>query len=90
MDKEQRELELKKLEIEELKIRADILRTVMITLIAIGTGVGTVLYKKYKTGFINDMFLIILLTTGIVFGIYAINQWLKLSSKLKELEKWKP
>ena len=44
MDKEQKELELKKIEIEKLKVRADILRTVIIALLAIGTGIGTVLY----------------------------------------------
>jgi len=96
MDKEQKEIELKKLEIEKAKIetekakvRADILRTVIIILIAIGTGIGTVLYRKYKTAFINDVFLVVLLTAGIVFGIFAINQWLRLSNKLKELERWK-
>ncbi len=86
MDKE---IELKKLEIEKLKVRADILRTTIIVLIAIGTGIGTVLYKKYRTGVINDVFLVALLTAGIVFGIFAINQWLNLSKKLKEIERWK-
>ena len=90
MDKDEKEFQLKKLEIEKLKVRADILRTVIITLLAVGTGIGTVLYKKYKTDFIDDVFLTVLLTTGIVFGIIAINQWLKLTNKMKELDKWKP
>ncbi len=89
MDKEQKEIELKKLEVEKLKVRADILRTVIIALLAIGTGIGTVLYRKYKVRFIDDLFLIVLLTLGILFIGITLYQWIKITIKLKELDKWR-
>ena len=89
MDKEQKELELKKLEIEKLEVRADILRTVIIALLAIGTGIGTVLYRKYKVRLIDDLFLSVLLTLGILFIGITLYQWIKITTKLKELDKWK-
>ncbi len=89
MDKEQKEIELKKLEVEKLKVRADILRTVIIALLAIGTGIGTVLYRKYKVEFIDDLFLAVLLTLGILFIGITLYQWIKITTKLKELDKWK-
>ena len=89
MNIEQKESELKKLEVEKLKVRADILRTVIIALLAIGTGIGTVLYRKYKVGFIDDLFLAVLLTLGILFIGITLYQWIKITTKLKELDKWK-
>ena len=79
----------KKRKVEKLKVRADILRTVIIALLAIGTGIGTVLYRKYKVRFIDDLFLVVLLTLGILFIGITLYQWIKITIKLKELDKWR-
>ncbi len=45
MEKEQREIELKKLEIEKLKNREGLFRTLVIALLTVGAGIGTLTLK---------------------------------------------
>ena len=49
MDKEQREFELKKIEIEKSKILEGILRSLIISLLTIGAGEGTLIFKLLTT-----------------------------------------
>ncbi len=45
MDKEQKELELKKVEIEKLKIKEGLFRTLVLIVLTVSAGLGTVIYK---------------------------------------------
>ncbi len=45
MDKEQKELEIKKLKIEKLKALEGIIRTVVIAILTIGAGIGTLIFQ---------------------------------------------
>ena len=67
MDKEQKELEIKKLKIEKLKALEGIIRTVVIAILTIGAGIGTLIFQilveKEKTHILLYKYLIVLLST---------------------------
>ncbi len=85
MEKEQKEIELKKLEIERLKIKEGLFRTLVIALLTVGAGFGTVLYKQYSLKTVNNFALVILGTVLIVFFIIAIGLWIDIRNKIKRL-----
>lgn len=87
MDKEQKELEIKKLELEKAKVLEGILRTIAIMLLTIGAGIGTLMQKLYPDE-IKKFLLIILITLFIAFTILFIFIWIRLEKIIKELKKW--
>ncbi len=88
MDKEQRELELKKLEIEKAKILESYFRTLAIIVLTIGAGIGTLIQVIYPEVFTKKLLLIGLLVVFFIFAFSFGFIWLKLQRKIKELEKW--
>ena len=89
MEKEQREIELKKLEIERLKVREGFIRTLAIILLTIGAGIGTGLRiinvpKGWYIGIVS-LLGIAFLIIGVIFIFEIIN----FKRKIKEFEKWK-
>jgi len=85
MDKDQKELEFKKLEIEKLKIKEGLFRTIILIILTSGAGFGTVLYKQYSFTTINNFALVILGTVLVVFFLIAIGLWIDIKNKLKRL-----
>ena len=85
MDKEQKELELKKIEIEKLKIKEGLFRTIVLIILTAGAGFGTVLYKQYSLKTVNNFALVILGTVLIVFFFIAIVLWFDIKTKIKRL-----
>ncbi len=56
MDKQEKEIEIKKLEIEKLKIKEGLFRTLVLVVLTVGAGLGAVIYrtkvnliKQYQT-----------------------------------------
>jgi uncharacterized protein YacL len=84
MDKE-KELELKKLEIEKLKIKEGLFRTIVLIILTVGAGFGTTLYKTYKEQIINEFVLVVLATIFVVFFFLGLSLWFSIRKKLKEL-----
>ena len=91
MDKEQKELELKKIEIEKLKIKEGLFRTLVLIVLTVGAGLGAVIYKT-KLGLIKqyqviiDTVFIIVLTISLIFiVIITFYIWTTIRKKLKEL-----
>lgn len=87
MDKEQKELEIKKLELEKAKVLEGLLRTIAIMLLTMGAGIGTLMQKLYPDE-IKKFLLIILITLFIAFTILFIFIWIRLEKIIKELKKW--
>ena len=85
MDKEQKELEFKKIEIEKLKIKEGLFRTIVLIILTAGAGFGTVLYKQYSLKTVNNFALVILGTVLIVFFFIAIVLWFDIKTKIKRL-----
>ena len=88
----EKELELKKLEIdkakvelEKLKIKEGLFRTIVLIILTAGAGFGTVLYKQYSLRVINSFALIILGTVLIVFFVIALGLWIDIRNKIKRL-----
>ena len=88
MEKE-KELELKKLEIEKAKVLEGVLRTIVLIVLTLGAGTGTVLYRLYHSKEIDSLILAILSTFVIVFTILAISIYLKIKQILKGVDLWK-
>ena len=88
MEKE-KELELKKLEIEKAKVLEGVLRTIVLIVLTLGAGAGTVLYRLYHSKGIDSLILAILSTFVIVFTILAISIYLKIKQILKGVDLWK-
>jgi len=87
MDKEQKELELKKLEIEKAKVLEGLLRTITIMLLTIGAGIGTLIQNLYSDKNLKSFLLVFLATVFIVFSLVFIFVWIRLEKKIRELEK---
>ena len=83
MDKEQKEIELKKLEIEKLKLLESYFKTLAFIILTIGAGLGTLLRLLYPNIFTIKFLLVILLTVFIVFVIPFVMVWIKLQKYLK-------
>ena len=84
MEKE-KELELKKLEIEKAKVYEGILRTLVFTILTLGAGIGTVLYRLYSSKELDSLILAVLSTFVIVFSITALWIYLRIHKILKEV-----
>ncbi|ACN98702.1 hypothetical protein SULAZ_0852 [Sulfurihydrogenibium azorense Az-Fu1] len=84
MEKE-KELELKKLEIEKAKVYEGILRTLVFTILTLGAGIGTVLYRLYSSKELDSLIISILSTFVIVFSITALWIYLRIHKILKEV-----
>ncbi|WP_029522291.1 hypothetical protein [Persephonella sp. KM09-Lau-8] len=88
MDNLQKEIELKKLEIEKLKIKEGFIRTLSIILLTIGAGIGASLkiidIPKLWYSYIIIMLGIIFLGIGLIFIIEVV----RFKKKIKELDKW--
>ena len=91
MDKNQKELELKKLEIEKLKIKEGLFRSLIIVVLTIGAGIGTVLYNsklelliKYRVE-VDTALLIILGMLLLFITTITYFMWSNTRRKLKEL-----
>ncbi|MDM7274232.1 hypothetical protein [Sulfurihydrogenibium azorense] len=84
MEKE-KELELKKLEIEKAKVYEGILRTLVFTILTLGAGIGTVLYRLYSSKELDSLIIAILSTFVIVFSITALWIYLRIHKILKEV-----
>jgi len=89
MNKEEKELELKKLEIEKAKVLEGVLRSIVLIILTLGAGAGTVLYRLYHLKEIDSLILAILSTFVIVFTILAISIYLKIKQILKRIDLWK-
>lgn len=89
MDKEQREFELKKLEIERAKVLEGILRTLVFSILTFGAGAGTVLYRLYNSKDVNIILLSILSIFIIVFSFIALGVYLEIKKILREVKRWK-
>ena len=87
MDKEQKELEIKKLELEKAKVLEGLLRTIAIMLLTIGAGIGTLMQKLYPDE-IKKFLLVILISLFIAFTILFIFIWIRLEKIIKELKRW--
>lgn len=91
MDKEQKELELKKIELEKLKIKEGLFRTLVLIVLTVGAGLGAVIYKtklelvrQYQT-IIDAVFIVILTILLIFIAIITFYIWATIRKKLKEL-----
>ncbi len=91
MDKNQKELELKKLEIEKLKIKEGLFRSLIIVVLTIGAGIGTVLYNsklelliRYRVE-VDTALLIILGMLLLFMTTITYFMWSNIRRKLKEL-----
>ncbi len=89
MDKYQKGLEIRKLEIERAKVLEGILRTLVFSVLTLGAGAGTVLYRLYNSKELDSILLTILSTFIFVFIILAISIYLQIRRILKKVEKWK-
>ena len=87
MDKEQKELEIKKLELEKAKVLEGLLRTIAIMLLTMGAGIGTLMQKLYPDE-IKKFLLVILISLFIAFTILFIFIWIRLEKIIKELKRW--
>lgn len=83
--KDDKEIELKKLEIEKLKVKEGLFRTIVLIILTAGAGFGTVLYKQYSEKAINNFSLVLLGTILIVFFVIALMLWVDIRSKIKRL-----
>ena len=91
MGKDQQEIELRKLEVEKLKIKEGLFRSLVIVVLTIGAGLGAVIYRanikliqKYSS--LIDMVLLIILGV-LLFSITVITffLWANIRKRLKEL-----
>ena len=85
MEKEQIEIELKKIETEKLKIKEGIFRSLIFLIVAVATGIGTVMYQIYDKQTLNYLFLIVLSTILIITVFVASALYISIRKKLKEL-----
>ena len=88
MDKDQKEIELKKLEVEKAKIIESYFRTLAIIVLTTGAGIGTLIQVIYPDILTKKLLLIVLLTMFFIFAFSFGFIWLKLQRKMKEFEKW--
>ena len=83
MDKEEKRIEGLR---ERLKLFSEILRNLVILLIAVVGGTVSLLFKLSNPVAIPLMFMGLILTVGILFGIFRLV--ITIRELLQELEKW--
>ncbi|EDP74074.1 hypothetical protein [Hydrogenivirga sp. 128-5-R1-1] len=87
MNKEQKEIELKKLEIENLKIKTEIFRILTFVSLTLGAGFFTIVFYLYgKAKKLLEFLIIIGGTLEIVFIFLSVVAYLKLMDKIKNIE----
>ena len=87
MDKEQREIEFKKLEIESLKVKADIFWTLVLITLTLGAGFFTVVFYFYgKPKKLLEFLIVIGGSLEIVFIFLSVIAYFKLTNKIKDIE----
>ena len=84
MDKNQKEIELKKLKIEKLKIQEGLFRTLIIIILTASAGLGTLHFKVFGSKFNKELYGFLLFVI-IVVSIFALWIWLSIRKKLKEI-----
>ena len=90
MDNLQKEIELKKLEIEKLKVKEGLTRTILILILTVGAGIGTLAKIIDIPNIWYEVVFVFLLVAFLTFSIYFLIIVITIRTKLKELEKWKP
>ncbi|WP_297455479.1 hypothetical protein [Persephonella sp.] len=90
MDNLQKEIELKKLEIEKLKVKEGLTRTILILILTVGAGIGTLAKIIDIPNIWYEVVFVFLLVVFLTFSIYFLIIVITIRTKLKELEKWKP
>jgi len=88
MDREQREIELKKIELEKAKVIEGHLRTLALVILTLGAGAGTLIQFIYPDTEMKRFLLVIVLTLLVVFTPVFIFLWFKVLRKIREVEKW--
>jgi len=83
LDKEEKRIEGLR---ERLKLYSEILRNLVILLIAVAGGTVSLLFKLSNPVVIPLMFMGLILTVGILFGIFRLV--ITIRELLQELEKW--
>ncbi len=72
MDNLQKEIELKKLEIEKLKIKEGLARTVLILILTVGAGIGTLAKIVNIPKIWYEVVFIFLLVVFLIFSTYFL------------------
>ncbi len=91
MEKDQKEIELKKLEIEKLKIKEGLFRSLIVIILTVGAGFGAVLYKirsEIFAQYINLINIALIIFFGVLIlslSIISYFVWRDIRKKLKEL-----
>ena len=83
MDREEKKIESLR---ERLKLYSEILRNLVILLIAVAGGTVSLLFRLSNPVVIPLMFMGLILTVGILFGIFRLV--ITIRELLQELEKW--
>ena len=84
MDKDQKEIELKKIELEKLKIKEGLFRTLVIIVLTVSAGIGT-LNPKIIGDKLDKYIYYFLIFIDVVVLIFALWIWLSIRKKLREL-----
>lgn len=90
MDNLQKEIELRKLEIEKLKVKEGLARTILILILTVGAGIGTLAKIIDIPKIWYEIVFVFLLVVFLTFSTYFLIIVITIRMKLKELEKWKP
>ncbi len=81
--------EEKKLKVEKLKVLEGLFRTLVFTMLTLGAGEGTVIYRMVSdTGlkfYLDIAYSIILLIVIVVVAIFLLKVWDKIRDGIKEL-----
>ncbi len=80
----EKELELKKIELEKLKIKEGLFRSLVIIILTASAGLGTLHFKVFGSKF-NEVLYAFLLFVIVITSIFALWIWLSIRRKLKEL-----
>jgi len=83
LDREEKKIESLR---ERLKLYSEILRNLVILLIAVAGGTVSLLFRLSNPVVIPLMFMGLILTVGILFGIFRLV--ITIRELLQELEKW--
>ncbi|WP_457627281.1 hypothetical protein [Persephonella sp.] len=76
-------IEKKKLEIEKAKVLEGILRIVIIAILTLGAGAGTIIFRLYNTQLVNKIILTLILSLIISLSIFAVFLWMDIRKALK-------
>ena len=82
-----KEVELKKLEIENLKVKAEIFRTLVLITLTLGAGFFTVVFYFYgKPKKLLEFLIVIGGSLEIIFISLSVIAYFKLTNKIKNIE----